>query len=353
MGSVVFSATLPLATDKLETPFHLLHRDYKHRIFCILDADFTILSLLHPFKCKAQHLHCPEYMIFSPLKCQIIPQSQEYKHVTQPWTFPLDSSNLHVYPNISGLCQQTKSKSSQLPSTSPKAFTKAPSVPKMAEHLLNLPWILSSYLQTSTWSIAPVAGAKEQVSAWGTPAPYSPLEQDIFRPVMSAPRPVTQLMQEGWAVQHKPLNCQEIALLVHPVVPRWDQAVAGGAKARVQERWCTGSVSCLCFCSSPCLTLISISSGTAGSWVFVRQIAHMAHSWMTSNTSPKHLQELLCHSWLLLYRPRWAAQGLSTGVWRRSIFKETSTSHFYCFCPLFVWCQRVRNAKIEIQKLYL
>lgn len=133
-------------------------------------------------------------MISSPLKCQIIPQSQEYKHITQSWTFQPDRSNLHAYPNISELCQQTKSKSSQLPSSSPKALTKVPSVPKMAEHLLSFPWILSSHLQTSTWNIVPVAETKNQVSAGGdrgTPAPYSPLEQDIFRPVMFAPRPVT------------------------------------------------------------------------------------------------------------------------------------------------------------------
>lgn len=51
-GAQWFSgATLPLATGKLETPFYFLHGDYKQN-FCILDTDFTVLSLLHTFKCK-------------------------------------------------------------------------------------------------------------------------------------------------------------------------------------------------------------------------------------------------------------------------------------------------------------
>lgn len=190
-------------------------------------------------------------MISSPLKWQIIPQSQEYEHITQPWTFQLDGSNLHAYPNISELCQQTKNKSSHFPSSSPKALTKAPSVPKMAEHLPSFPWILSSCLQTPTWNSVPVSGTKEQVSARGTPAPYSPLEEGIFPPVMCAPRPVTH--HSCRRVGQCSTNCQKVAPMAHPVAPRWEQAVARGARPRVHEQWYTGSISCLCFCSSPAL----------------------------------------------------------------------------------------------------
>lgn len=163
-------------------------------------------------------------MISSPLKCQIIPQSQEYKHITQSWTFQPDRSNLHAYPNISELCQQTKSKSSQLPSSSPKALTKVPSVPKMAEHLLSFPWILSSHLQTSTWNIVPVAETKNQVSAGGgqgDTCTLQPLGAGHIPSCHVCPQACdAPPMQEGWAVQHKALNCQEVAPLVHQVAPR-------------------------------------------------------------------------------------------------------------------------------------
>lgn len=131
----------------------------------------------------------------------------------------------------------------------------------MAEYLLSFPWILSSHLQRSTWNFVPVAGTKEQVSVWGTPAPYSPSEQDLFHPVVSAPRPVTQLMQEDWAVQHKTLNCQEVAPPVHPVVPRWDQAVAGGAKASYRNNGTQG-LSRVCV-SAPLPALPSLASRQA------------------------------------------------------------------------------------------
>jgi len=137
------------------------------------------------------------------------------------------------------------------------------------------------------------------------------------------------------------------------VAPRRDQAMAGVARAWVQERWCAGSISCLCTCSSRCVTLTLISARHR--WrLGICQADCMYHTFLNSfkhhfqacaRASMPYFQLFLCH-------PRWVAQGLSAGVWRQRIFKEISMSR-YCFSPFLAWCQTGKNAKIKIKELCL
>lgn len=269
-------------------------------------------------------------MISSPLKCQIIPQSQEYEHIIQPWTFHLDRRNLRAYPNISELCQQTMNKSSRLLSSS-------------------FPWILSSHLQTSTWNIVPVAGTKEQVSAWGTPAPYS---QEYVRGG-HIPSCRVWPMQEGWVVQHKTLIVRNLHLWFIPAETKQWQQVPG----KVNEWGHSGSILCLCFCSSPCLTLVSISSAQ----LVAGCLSGRLHTWHI----PEQLQApfpSICKSFCAI--PSCSSiilHGLSTGVEMKHIQRNTYifiASHLHLIFTASVlflsdakekrmWRLKYRNYNIE------
>lgn len=97
------------------------------------------------------------------------------------------------------------------------------------------------------------------------------------------------------------------------------------------------SILCLCVCTALSLILILISArrrqrlcvcqADCAYGAFLNNFKHRFQACARASTP-------YCQLWL--YRPRWAAQGLSAGVWRQSVFKEMSTSHYYSFSPLFV-----------------
>lgn len=152
-----------------------------------------------------------------------------------------------------------------------------------------------------------MAGTTEQVRAWGTPAAHGPWKEVTFPPHMSAPSPATRCSRRR-AGQGGPSS---------RAVGKSHHRLFGGSQVRPSRgRSCQGNGGVCALAPLSALPSFVLLSARHRQLLSVCQAdcVHGAFLNDFKHPSQAHTRTSTPYSQLLLYRPRWAAQGLSAAV---------------------------------------